>query len=173
MSQRSSGKTKTSPQNRVQNRIEDSHQGPDGRFLPGNRANPGGRPRELKELKHYIQLHGFELVEALFAVVRGEPRQERRGRRTTLVYPAPNERVLACKELLNRGYGRPVLAVEMTGRAGGPLETRDIMDMTSGERRARLNELMAKAGAIFPHQVVAEDDGDDADAGEGEENTDA
>lgn len=124
---------------------ENAHQGADGRFLPGNRANPGGRPKALRELKDRVQREGLELVEALFAIVRGEPLREQRGRRVRLVYPTHADRYHACKELLDRGYGRTVQAVELTGRGGGPVEARILQDMTSAERRAYLRELLAKA----------------------------
>ena len=148
---------------------ENADQGADGRFLPGNRANPGGRPKALRELKDRVQREGLELVEALFAIVRGEPLREQRGRRVRLVYPSHADRYHACKELLDRGYGRTVQAVEMTGRGGGPLESRDISDMTSSERRAYLKELMAKAGAVFLPRAEEDNETDE----DGEDKPDA
>lgn len=114
---------------------------PGKRFEPGQSGNPGGKPKTLKELKDRIQRRGLDLVDALFEIVDGLP--EREGR--SVVGPSHADRYHCAKELLDRGYGRTLQAVELTGKGGGPLEGRDMSDMTSGERRERLRELLAKA----------------------------
>jgi hypothetical protein len=114
---------------------------PGKRFEPGNLANPGGRPKSLKELKDRIQRRGDDLIDILFAIAEGLPKMI--GKR--VVGPSHADRYHCAKELLDRGYGRTLQAVELTGKGGGPLEGRDVSDMNSGERRERLRELLAKA----------------------------
>jgi hypothetical protein len=171
--------TRPAPQNRAKTGDRDGG----GRFSAGTSGNPGGRPRMLRELKERIQVRGAELVDALFAIALAAPRKGA---------PSPRERALAARVLLDIGYGRPVQAVEVSGRNGGPLVTRDISQLTSTERRARLNELLAKAsvprdgtasaeaggadtqalvataGVAAAAAVAAEDDDEDEDEGEGQ-----
>lgn len=138
--------------------------GPGRPFKPGQSGNPGGRPRMLKELKDRIQLRGLDLVDVLFGIVDGLPLAKGRG----VVGPSHRERILATKELMAYGYGRPVLAVEVSGPGGGPLEGRDISLMTSAERRQRLKQLTDKAAAGAVGAAAAgEEDDDDDDAGGG------
>ena len=140
--------------------------GPGRPFQPGQSGNPGGRPKVLKELKDRIQLRGLELVDLLFGIVDGLPVMKGRG----VVGPSHRERILAIKELMAYGYGRPVLAVEVSGPGGGPLESRDISLMNSAERRQRMRELAQKAGlavATVADSAAADEEGDDD--GEGSE----
>lgn len=124
---------------------------PGQRFGPGNQANPGGRPKALKEVKEFIQAYGIELAQELVNIVfwkrAGIPYRES---------PGQKERIQAIKELFDRGYGRSVQAVEISGPGGGPVETRPIDEMTSEERGEALAELLAKAGVAAP----ADEDGD-------------
>jgi hypothetical protein len=115
--------------------------GEETRFKPGQSGNPGGRPKTLKELKDRIQRRGDDLVDILFGIAEGLP--ERVG--TRVVGPSHADRYHCAKELLDRGYGRTLQAVELTGKGGGPLEARDISELNSAERRDRLRELLAKA----------------------------
>lgn len=116
-------------------------------YPEGVSGNPGGRPKMLKELKERIQEGGSELVEKLFSIALDPPKVSRINRRTIVDGPNYRERVMAIEKLLAYGYGRPVLAVEVSGPGGGPLETRDIDKLTSTERAKRLVELLVKAGA--------------------------
>jgi hypothetical protein len=133
--------------------------GPGKVFKPGQSGNPGGRPKLLKELKDKIQLRGDELVEKLFSIAVDPPKVRKTGRKVFIDGPSARERVMAIEKLLAYAYGRPVLAVEVSGPGGGPVQTRDIDKLTSAERAKRLVELMVKAGA----RVVAEK----VDAGDG------
>ena len=77
-----------------------------GTFQPGKSGNPGGRPKEAAEVKALAQEYGAEAIEKLVALLRGE-----------------DDRVAkaAADSLLDRGFGKPGQAVEMTGADGGPL----------------------------------------------------
>jgi hypothetical protein len=143
---------------------------PGQRFQPGESGNPGGRPATLKEVQLLIQVQAIDLVNRAIAIAKGTP--EQRGRE--LVIPSHDTQRLTIRDLLDRGFGRTVQAVEVSGPNGSAVETRDISHLNSRERRARLNELMAKAGAgvavVHPRDEAAEDGKDEEDgpgAGEG------
>jgi hypothetical protein len=137
-------KRKTPPQDGGGN----GNHGADGRFVEGNRANPGGHPKVLRELRERIRERGLDLVEKLFAIAWAEPRIEKRGRRNVVVGPTHLERIQAIKLLMAYGYGRPTLAVEVSGPGGGPVQHRDITQLNSSERRQRIDELLAKAAGV-------------------------
>lgn len=155
--------------------------GPGKPFQPGVSGNPGGRPKALKELKERIQVRGDELVDellriALPALAAAAPVELGLGRMGRIVPPSHRERILAVKELLDRGYGRALLAVEVSGPGGGGVPIRPIEEMNSSERRDRMVELARKAGARAAGEVsaavgaavgqaAAEEDGGDDDAG--------
>lgn len=74
-----------------------------GTFKKGQSGNPGGRPKECAEVKALAREYGAEAVEKLVALMRGE-----------------DERVAkaAADSLLDRGYGKPGQAVELSGPDG-------------------------------------------------------
>lgn len=117
---------------------------PGRRYEPGQSGNPGGRPVALKELKDRIQRRGEDLIDHLLSIADGD---NKLASGWPVAHPSHRERILAIKELMAYGYGRPVLAVEVSGPGGKPLETRDITEMNSAERARRLTELLVKAGA--------------------------
>ena len=123
------------------NRRDNGNHGQGGRFQPGNSANPNGRPRLLPELKEHIRVRGQELVDRLFELVEAEPQLVRRGRRTVTVGPSHRERILAIRTLLAYGYGKPVLAVEISGTSDSPF---------MGVARAAIDEVIAQAEAVRP-----------------------
>ena len=75
-------------------------------FQPGQSGNPGGRPKEDIEVKALARTAGPEAVEKLVELMRGDDR------RTALA---------AAQALLDRGFGKPSQAVEMSGPDGEPL----------------------------------------------------
>lgn len=116
---------------------------PGEKFPPGVSGNPGGRPRALKEVKEFIQGYGLDLAKELVGIVFWK--REEHGFRDSA--PEHKERIQAIKELLDRGYGRSVQSVEVSGPGGGAVETRDVDVMSSAERGRRLVSLFIKAGA--------------------------
>lgn len=76
-------------------------------FKKGQSGNPGGRPKEAAEVKALAQKHGPYAIQRLRELVDD---------------PDGKTSVAACRELLDRGYGRPAQAI--TGPDGGPLELR-------------------------------------------------
>ena len=79
-----------------------------GGFMKGQSGNPGGRPREIGEIKDLARAHTADAIEALASIA------------VDLSAPA-SARVAASEALLNRAWGRPSLAVGAEG-ASEPLE---------------------------------------------------
>lgn len=108
-----------------------------GKFQPGESGNPGGRPREQKGLSNYVRQKigddGEKIVDALYAIAVGSPADLRK------VFGASfrrgvRDRLHACSELLDRGFGRPAVFVEQVGAV--PLfsiRADEIPDMTGTE----------------------------------------
>lgn len=85
------------------------NRGPDGKFVKGNRANPGGRPKSNHKITELARQH-TELALRTLAEIAGDEE-------------APHSaRVSACSALLDRGWGKPPQAMEVSGRDGQPLE---------------------------------------------------
>ena len=75
------------------------NRGPDGRFLKGNRANPGGRPQipiEIKQLARELSLEGMQHVAAM---MRRETTSDR-------------DMLAAVRLLMEYGYGRPAAELD-------------------------------------------------------------
>jgi hypothetical protein len=95
--------------------------GAGGLWKPGQSPNPGGRAKKRAELTQRIQERGIDLIEALFALVDDNPEFVTGERGGVPVGPSHRDRIDAIKLLLAYGYGKPTLAVELTGRNGGPI----------------------------------------------------
>ena len=74
-------------------------------FKKGQSGNPGGRPKEVAEVRELAKNYGSVAIERLVALMASE-----------------NERtaVAACEAILNRGYGRPAQSLTVTGEEDGP-----------------------------------------------------
>ena len=74
-------------------------------FKKGQSGNPGGRPKEVAEVRELAKEHGSAAIERLVELMASD-----------------NERtaVAACEAILNRGYGRPPQAVNLAGEEDGP-----------------------------------------------------
>ncbi len=74
-------------------------------FKKGQSGNPGGRPREVAEVRELAKEHGPAAIERLVELMASD-----------------NERtaVAACEAILNRGYGRPAQSVTLAGEEDGP-----------------------------------------------------
>jgi uncharacterized protein DUF5681 len=104
-------------------------------FAKGQSGNPGGKPKELKEL----QLEARRLTPKALATLAEVCKSGR----------PDAARVAAAIAILDRAFGKPALALEHSGPDGQPIETRAISD----DMRARaLSAFMAKMRAKG-HQV--------------------
>lgn len=80
-------------------------------FPKGKSGNPGGRPKELAEVKDLARGHTVLAIRTLAEIAKGA--------RSAVA------RIMAAEALLNRAWGKPTLAVELTGKDGGPIRTED------------------------------------------------
>jgi hypothetical protein len=95
-----------------------------GRPFPrGMSGNPGGRPKELADLQKLAR-------EQMPAAIKELSR---------LCVEAKSEmaRIAAICALLDRGFGKPLQGVELSGHDGGPIEHKGVSD------DARLEAFMA------------------------------
>ena len=93
-----------------------------------------GRPRIVKMLRELAQQDGLEAYNNIVEIMRnGE---------------SDKIQLAAAQEILNRGYGRPMQAVEITGEEGAPLPVLCAQPLTTEEFR-KLYEL----GAGTPKQT--------------------
>lgn len=73
-----------------------------GRFAPGSRANPGGRPKAVAEVRDLARQHTEAAVEGLLEIAQN-PRM------------AALARVRAWEVILDRAWGRPAQSVDVSG----------------------------------------------------------
>ena len=85
------------------------NRGVNGRFAPGNSANPGGRPKGLAHLVREQTHDGEELVRFMLSVLRGRKKAPLR------------LRMEAAAWLADRGFGKVALPLEHSGAEGGPM----------------------------------------------------
>lgn len=79
-----------------------------GRFAKGHSGNPGGMPKGFAEVRALAREHTTDAIAALVDVAKSGGFE-----------PA---RVSAAVAILDRGWGKPAQAVELTGAEGGPVE---------------------------------------------------
>jgi len=120
---------------------------PRGRpFEKGKSGNPGGVPKALKELKTLAREHSTRAVARLAELMEEDGAVG----------------VAACNSILDRGWGKPTQAVEVSGPEGGPVAFEALEDLTD-EQLEQLERTLAKAVAV----AGAGGEGPDAGAGEG------
>ena len=75
-------------------------------FKKGQSGNPGGRPKEVAEVRRLAQEHGPAAIDCLAKLMDSD---------------SDRTRVAACEALLNRGYGRPPQSLTVAGDDDSPL----------------------------------------------------
>lgn len=129
-----------------------------GRLLPGNTANPLGRPGGSKGFAALIReqsKEGAELVDVAFQVLRGElVRREwmgaSEGPLEVMVTPTVKESLDALKWLADRGWGKAVETVELSGPDGQPLQSEATVkhEPLDPKRIANVLGVLARAGIV-------------------------
>jgi hypothetical protein len=76
-----------------------------GQFLPGNSGNPGGRPGLPAEVRAKLSELSLPAIQVLAGALRGEDARVR---------------VVAAVHILDRLYGRPAQATDLTLKAENP-----------------------------------------------------
>ncbi len=88
-------------------------------FEKGKSGNPGGRPKEVAEVRELAKKHGPAAIKRLAKLMTSE-----------------NERtaVAACEAVLNRGYGRPPQSVTLGGEEDGPpIQLEGVVTFVNGD----------------------------------------
>lgn len=112
-----------------ENRRAEAGRRRNGTFAEGSSGNPGGRPREERELVEALRLRGLDLAEKLVELgLEGN--------------------VKAIEAALNRAYGKPKETVELTGAGGGPVSL-DAARLTR-EERDFVRKIWARLGVAEP-----------------------
>ena len=83
---------------------------PHSAWQPGQSGNPGGRPKVAAEVRDLAREHGGMAIDRLVALMDSQ-----------------NQSVAlrAAEAVLDRGYGRPMQAMELTGKDGNPLKPQE------------------------------------------------
>ena len=75
-------------------------------FAKGKSGNPKGRPKVDFEIREAARLYGTEAIEKLVQHMRGDD---------------PRVSQAAARDILDRGYGKPAQALELSGKDGGAI----------------------------------------------------
>jgi hypothetical protein len=79
-----------------------------GQFQKGVSGNPGGRHKDVAEVKELARVHTPAAIETLAEIMMDKEAQK-------------TARVAAANALLDRAYGRPETSVQHSGTIGGGL----------------------------------------------------
>ena len=108
-------------------------------FREGISGNPGGRPKVLSEVRELARAHGAGAIAELA--------------RLALKAKSEAVRVAACRELLDRGYGKP------EQHASVDLGKRNATDWSTEELVAFLNEATGRTDPLDGSDGELEPDG--------------
>ena len=99
--------------------------GPGKPFQKGQSGNPGGRPREIAEVKELARAHSEAAIEALVDVMQNSN--------------SPAARVSAATAILDRGFGKPTQAIEQS-----VADERPLPELSWDELQGRLERLTGR-----------------------------
>lgn len=123
--------------NKVQSQNRLPHLKNTGRthFKAGISGNPGGRPKGLMQWVREQTKDGKELVRIMLEIARGqlvieETYLDSKGKEKTLEKaPRHQDRISAIEWLADRGFGKAVTQIEVTGKDGGQIEFKNVDDL--------------------------------------------
>lgn len=104
-----------------------------GRLLKGRSGNPGGRPKVYAEAKAYAGNQALRMLELLTALADDKETE-------------PGLRRTCAMDVLAYAIGKPTQAVELSGPAGGPIQTVDLTAL-SAEELLQLRDIAERARA--------------------------
>ena len=84
-------------------------------FQPGQSGNPGGRPKEVGEVRALARQYTGQAIATLAAIMLDDSAKG-------------SERVAAATALLDRGYGKPAQAIVGGGEGEAPIEAKLIVE---------------------------------------------
>lgn len=108
-----------------------------GKWSKGQSGNPGGRPREIGELRALARERTVEALETLTEIMADEK-------------APPAARVSAACAILDRGFGRPAQAVALTNSDGVALNDEAEIDRRIAELEEKLASPSRKHTRILP-----------------------
>ena len=110
-------------------------------FKPGQSGNPGGRPISVKGYVDKRTRHGRSEIDTLYRISH-DPKA------------GAAARISAANSLLDRLYGKPSQAVEVSGPDGGPVELRALVaHMAATLTETQLDALIAAKDAAIAATV--------------------
>jgi hypothetical protein len=97
-----------SPENRQKHTHSGGRKPPSSAWKPGQSGNPGGRPKVSAQIRDLARDHGAQAIERLVVLMHSK-----------------NESVAvrAAEALLDRGYGRPMQRMELSGQEASCQQT--------------------------------------------------
>ncbi len=100
-------------------------------FIKGKSGNPGGRPKAVLEVTELAREHSAAAIATLAKIMLDDA-------------APPAARVAAANSILDRGFGRPAQAVQVTGKDDGPVQIQHAADAFIAEME-RIRQRMADA----------------------------
>ena len=98
-------------------------------WKPGQSGNPGGRPKDIAEVRDLARQHTAVAIAALVEIAKSGKSE--------------SARVSAAEALLDRGYGRPAQSVTLDGGAGSFID-----ELRAAEELYRARQRAADAGTV-------------------------